>query len=65
MDDLDRRLIALLRDDARSSIASLAKKLRVSRGTVQNRLTAWSGRASSSATRSDSDRRPIRREFVP
>src|SRR5690606_26080332 len=39
MDDLDRQLIALLRDDARSSIASLAKKLRVSRGTVQNRLT--------------------------
>lgn len=38
MDDLDRQLIALLRDDARSSIASLAKKLRVSRGTVQNRL---------------------------
>ncbi len=38
MDDLDRRLIALLRDDARSSIASLAKKLGVARGTVQNRL---------------------------
>jgi DNA-binding Lrp family transcriptional regulator len=38
MDDLDRQLIALLRDDARSSIASLAKKLRVARGTVQNRL---------------------------
>ncbi len=38
MDDLDRHLIALLRDDARSSIASLAKKLGVARGTVQNRL---------------------------
>lgn len=38
VDDLDRHLIALLRDDARSSIASLAKKLGVARGTVQNRL---------------------------
>lgn len=38
MDDTDRQLIALLRDDARTSVASLAKKLRVARGTVQNRL---------------------------
>jgi DNA-binding Lrp family transcriptional regulator len=38
MDDLDRQLIGLLRDNARSSVASLAKKLRVARGTVQNRL---------------------------
>ncbi|RYG08758.1 MAG: Lrp/AsnC family transcriptional regulator [Burkholderiales bacterium] len=38
MDDTDRRLLALLRDDARSSAASLAKQLKVSRGTVQNRL---------------------------
>jgi len=38
VDDLDRHLIALLRDNARSSIASLAKKLGVARGTVQNRL---------------------------
>jgi len=38
MDDIDRQLIALLRDHARASIASLAKKLRVARGTVQNRL---------------------------
>jgi len=38
MDDTDRQLIALLRDDARASVASLAKKLRVARGTVQNRL---------------------------
>jgi len=39
MDDLDRRLIGLLRDDARASVASLAKTLNVARGTVQNRLT--------------------------
>jgi DNA-binding Lrp family transcriptional regulator len=38
MDDLDRSLIALLRADARDSAASLAKQLRVSRGTVQNRI---------------------------
>ncbi len=38
MDDLDHRLIALLRADARASVASLAKKLGVARGTVQNRM---------------------------
>lgn len=38
MDDTDRQLIALLRDDARKSVASLAKALRVARGTVQNRM---------------------------
>ena len=38
MDDLDRRLIALLRADARTPVAVLAKALKVSRGTVQNRI---------------------------
>ncbi len=38
MDDIDRKLIGLLRDNARSSAASLAKSMKVSRGTVQNRL---------------------------
>ncbi len=38
MDDLDRKLIALLRSDARTPVAALAKTLRVSRGTVQNRM---------------------------
>lgn len=38
MDDTDRRLIALLRDNARLSVASLAHALGVSRGTVQNRI---------------------------
>ena len=38
MDDLDRRLIGLMREDARTSVATLAKRLRVARGTVQNRL---------------------------
>ena len=39
MDDVDRQLIALLRDDARMPVATLAKKLRVARATVQNRLS--------------------------
>ncbi|WP_130431707.1 Lrp/AsnC family transcriptional regulator [Rivibacter subsaxonicus] len=38
MDDVDLQLIALLREDARASVASLAKTLKVARGTVQNRL---------------------------
>src|SRR5262245_50713502 len=38
MDDVDQKLIALLRDNARTPVASLAKKLHVARGTVQNRL---------------------------
>lgn len=38
MDELDRRLIALLRHDARTSVAALAKQLGVARGTVQNRM---------------------------
>ena len=38
LDDLDRRLLALLRTDSRAPVASLAAKLKVSRGTVQNRI---------------------------
>ncbi len=38
MDDTDRQLIALLRADARSTVATLAARLGVSRGTVTNRL---------------------------
>ncbi len=38
MDDLDHRLIALLRGNARASVASLGKQLGVARGTVQNRM---------------------------
>ena len=39
MDDTDRRLIALLRKDARTNVATLAAKLGVARGTVTNRPT--------------------------
>lgn len=38
MDDTDHHLISLLRDNARLPVATLAKKLGVSRGTVQNRI---------------------------
>ncbi len=38
MDDTDRHLISLLRQDARLTVAALATKLGVSRGTVTNRL---------------------------
>ncbi len=38
MDDLDRRLLSELRANARTSVATLAKRLGVARGTVQNRL---------------------------
>ncbi|NMP31453.1 Lrp/AsnC family transcriptional regulator [Thalassotalea sp. M1531] len=37
-DVLDQSLIALLRADARASVSFLAKKLGVSRSTVQNRI---------------------------
>jgi DNA-binding Lrp family transcriptional regulator len=39
MDDTDHKLLALLREDARTPVATLARKLAVARGTVQNRLT--------------------------
>lgn len=39
MDTLDQQLLSLLRADARSTVATLAKKLGVSRGTVNNRIT--------------------------
>ena len=38
MDDTDRQLIALLRQNARTPVAALAQTLGVSRGTAQNRI---------------------------
>ena len=38
MDETDRDLIALLRQNARMNVADLAYKLKVSRGTVTNRI---------------------------
>lgn len=39
MDNIDRALVALLRDNARTPVLTLAKKLGVARATVQNRIT--------------------------
>ncbi|MBV8502453.1 MAG: Lrp/AsnC family transcriptional regulator [Paucibacter sp.] len=38
MDALDQQLLALLRADARASVATLAARLKVARGTVSNRI---------------------------
>ena len=38
MNDTDMELLALLRENARTSVVTLAKKLRVARATVQNRI---------------------------
>ena len=38
MDETDQKLLALLRQDARLTVAALAAKLKVSRGTVTNRI---------------------------
>ena len=38
MDDIDRELLSLLRADARTPVVMLAKKLRIARATVQNRM---------------------------
>jgi DNA-binding Lrp family transcriptional regulator len=44
VDETDRKLIALLRANARAPVAALAKALKVSRGTVQNRLARMMAR---------------------
>ena len=38
LDDIDRALLARLRDDGRASVSSLAVDLHVARGTAQSRL---------------------------
>ena len=44
IDNLDRQLIQLLRADSRTAAAGLAKALKVSRGTVQNRIDRMQAR---------------------
>ena len=39
MDALDQQLISILRNDARTNVATLAHRLKVSRGTITNRIT--------------------------
>jgi DNA-binding Lrp family transcriptional regulator len=43
MDDLDRAIVGLLGADARMSIATLARRLKVARSTVQTRLERLEG----------------------
>jgi DNA-binding Lrp family transcriptional regulator len=38
MDEIDQKLLSHLRQDARLTVATLAQKLKVSRGTVTNRI---------------------------
>jgi DNA-binding Lrp family transcriptional regulator len=38
MDETDQKLLSLLRQDARLQVAALAQRLKVSRGTVTNRI---------------------------
>jgi DNA-binding Lrp family transcriptional regulator len=38
VDHIDRQLLSLLRNDARMTVADMAKAVGVSRGTVQNRI---------------------------
>ncbi|MEO6017044.1 MAG: AsnC family transcriptional regulator, partial [Polaromonas sp.] len=38
MDETDQKLLSFLRQDARLSVATLAARLGVSRGTVTNRI---------------------------
>jgi DNA-binding Lrp family transcriptional regulator len=38
LDEVDERLLSLLRDDARQTIAQLAKELGISRGAIYSRL---------------------------
>jgi DNA-binding Lrp family transcriptional regulator len=44
LDDLDRRLLILLRADSRATAQALADRLKVSRGTVQNRIARLSAK---------------------
>ena len=64
LDELDRRLIALLRADSRKPAAALATALKVSRGTVQNRIDrlVWSGviQAFTISTRPDAQTHRVR-----
>jgi DNA-binding Lrp family transcriptional regulator len=62
MDDTDRRLIGLLRENARLPVATLAQRLKVSRGTVQNRINRLSadGAITGFTVRLKPDAEPLR-----
>ena len=64
VDDLDRKLLALLRADSRTPAATLAARLKVSRGTVQNRIARLQAegviQAFTVRTRPEADARRVR-----
>ena len=64
MDSTDIQLISLLRENARTPVAQLAELLRVSRGTVQNRIDKLIERGIllgfTVRTSAEADVRPIR-----
>lgn len=39
LDNIDRQLLGVLRSNARESVSAIAKRLKVSRATVQNRIS--------------------------
>jgi DNA-binding Lrp family transcriptional regulator len=41
LDDTDREILSILRADARTPVAVLAQRLRISRGTVQAACASW------------------------
>jgi DNA-binding Lrp family transcriptional regulator len=66
LDDTDRALLALLRDNARASTAELARKLDLARTTVQSRLARLEqSRTRSSAIRSWCPTKPRRLWCAP
>ncbi len=64
MDEMDKRLVGMLREDARASISQLADRLGWSRTTVRARLTALQDRGDivgfSVVLKSDEMRNPVR-----
>lgn len=64
MDEMDKRLVGMLREDARASISQLADRLGWSRTTVRARLTALQERGDivgfSVVLKSDEMRNPVR-----
>lgn len=64
MDEMDKRLVGMLREDARASISQLADRLGWSRTTARARLTALQDRGDivgfSVVLKSDEMRNPVR-----
>ena len=65
MDSTDRELLSLLRENARISVATLAKTLKVARGTVQNRMARMETDGTIVGYTVKSNRRSRSRRFAP